>query len=396
MSTTPSVPSTPPPHAIAVDNKLDYEPVRQSEALTHFPALDGVRGIAVLMVVLIHTFVLQNTTGVVLWLTKFAAIGWMGVDLFFVLSGFLITSILLRTRPTFTDARNFVIRRALRTWPLYYAVLLLALFVLRSTSIYASTGLNDAYRNQWWFYLHASNLLFSLRQSWSADCISHFWSLAVEEQFYLIWPFVVLSFRGKLVPWACAGLIVLAVGTKCVLLWNDAGILPMFASTPAKADALAFGSLAAWWNFRYGPGYRKWAACLLVGAVTYAIGYSVYFGEYPPFKPFHAYALWSVELAFACWIYLMLTPVPVLTAVLSRGVLPFFGKYSYGIYVLHQFFHPLFDHFCSPRWLALQVGSKSVASVMYFSIVLSVSTLAAVVSYHLFEAQFLKLKDRFR
>lgn len=364
--------------------------------LGHVPALDGIRGIAVLLVILIHTFTLQNTTPPVSYITRFAAIGWLGVDLFFVLSGFLITAILLRTNPTVRDARNFIMRRALRTWPLYYAVLFLALYVLRFTPIYASTGLNDAYRNQLWFHLHASNILFSLRQSWSANCLSHFWSLAVEEQFYLVWPFVVLPLRGRLVPWACLALIATAILTKCLLLWNGAGMLPIFASTPAKADALAFGALAAWFHHHYGPARRTLALSLLAAALTVVMTYTVATGEFPPGKPFHAYALWAVELAFACGIYLMLTRTPVLTPLLSRGPLPFFGKYSYGLYVFHHFLEPVFHHYCSPQSLALWFGSKSLASVTYFTIVLTTSTLLSIASYHLFESQFLKLKSRFR
>src|SRR5580698_6867484 len=135
--------------------------------------LDSVRGLAVLLVLVHNTDIYPS-----LHLGLITNAGWSGVDLFFVLSGFLITGILIDTKEAQNYFSSFYARRMLRIFPLYYAVLtLLVIVALHPTQIY--------------YYLYLSNWLILLKDGWQPNVAGHFWSLAVEEQFYLIWPLCV-------------------------------------------------------------------------------------------------------------------------------------------------------------------------------------------------------------
>ncbi len=137
------------------------------------PQLDGLRAIAVMAVVFQH-FAPSGWSKVIPW-------GGLGVTLFFVLSGYLITGILLKGREEPGMLRHFYIRRALRIFPVYYATLLIA-------ALLAIPPVRETF---WWHAFYLSNVLFALKNSYFG-AVSPFWSLAVEQHFYLIWPWVVL------------------------------------------------------------------------------------------------------------------------------------------------------------------------------------------------------------
>ena len=149
----------------------------------HIPALDGLRGIAILLVLAFHTELLPT-------LKPLARDGWAGVDLFFVLSGFLITRILLKSRNSPRYFTNFYARRILRIWPVYFGILL---FVFASER-YRLLG--DSATSWWWISLATFTQNFYIgAYGWNAlpDWLGPTWSLGIEEQFYLIWPLLVKS-----------------------------------------------------------------------------------------------------------------------------------------------------------------------------------------------------------
>ena len=153
--------------------------------MRHIPALDGLRGLAILLVLIFHWF--PNTH----WINTLPN-GPIGVTLFFVLSGFLITSILLQAREKndfLTSFKSFIFRRALRIFPIYY-LLLLAIYVLGRLGFSLQT---DFFQHPEYYLFYAYNHYLEMRKDWS-DLLSPFWSLAVEEQFYLIWPIIILAF----------------------------------------------------------------------------------------------------------------------------------------------------------------------------------------------------------
>src|SRR5690625_4685275 len=163
--------------------RLSYSPHQ------YVKELDGVRGVAILLVILFHCFPSPLT-----------GLGWIGVDLFFVLSGFLITGILIDSKGNKRYYSNFIGRRILRIFPLYYLVLFIMLFLLPLIGRGFSSGSNYSFylRHQGWFWSYLQNWLFSFHGFPKNLILSHFWSLGVEEQFYLVWPFLVLLLPKKL------------------------------------------------------------------------------------------------------------------------------------------------------------------------------------------------------
>ena len=152
----------------------------------HIPALDGVRAVAVLLVICFH-FWQVFTYGPYSLVGKIAMWGQTGVDLFFVLSGFLITGILLDTKGSPSFLRNFYARRILRIFPLYYATLLTIYLIGPLFRWSAWVPENQSL----WFWTYLQNLPMTFAPGHVAGP-EHFWSLAVEEQFYMVWPFLVL------------------------------------------------------------------------------------------------------------------------------------------------------------------------------------------------------------
>ena len=153
------------------------------------PTLDGVRGLAILLVLAHNYLLLESPSGIAGYMTeRVLNAGWVGVQLFFVLSGFLITWGLLESRDTENYFRNFYARRVLRIFPLYYLMLILTFLVLPALNFYPKTIADDA-PCQWWLWLFLSN--WSQPYGICGNSLPHFWSLAVEEQFYLVWPLAV-------------------------------------------------------------------------------------------------------------------------------------------------------------------------------------------------------------
>src|SRR5947209_649249 len=163
---------------------------------THMPALDGLRGLAILMVLAFH-FSLGHLAPERFLLAipyTVAGIGWVGVDLFFVLSGFLITGILYDAKASQTYFRDFYAKRVLRIFPLYYGVLVAFFMVI--PLVHPLRSVTELKPVQAWAWLYATNVKDSLAGDWCFDKVwvrlNQFWSLAVEEHFYMIWPVAVL------------------------------------------------------------------------------------------------------------------------------------------------------------------------------------------------------------
>ena len=178
---------------------------------SHCVALDGVRGLAILMVTIYRLCKELDPSGYpgIAAIRNFALAGARGVDLFFVLSGFLITGILIRSKGNPHYFRNFILRRSLRIFPLYFFSLVAGLFIMPSV---IETSVFDLSRNeQFYLWTYTSNLRMSWLNEWCFGPFDHFWSLAIEEHFYFVWPAIVLLLTKRRLAIACAGTIV-AVG----------------------------------------------------------------------------------------------------------------------------------------------------------------------------------------
>ncbi|MBD0299632.1 MAG: acyltransferase, partial [Nitrososphaera sp.] len=207
------------------------------EGRIYYPALDVLRGIAILLVVAYHNF----------GYFPYLRFGWLGVDLFFVLSGFLITDILLTSKQDRNYFRNFYARRFLRIFPLYYLTLIL--FYAASPFLFSQQGAGSVYayyhQNQFWYWLLGQNWLIADKGIGPVPYLGHFWSLAVEEQFYLIWPFVVFLIKNlKKLRHLILFLILLAVIVR-VIVWiqNPEAVNKYYCNTFTRMDSLLMGSL---------------------------------------------------------------------------------------------------------------------------------------------------------
>jgi peptidoglycan/LPS O-acetylase OafA/YrhL len=362
----------------------------------HLIALDGVRGIAVLAVVFMHLFSV-NYEGAATPLRALGTLisyGWMGVDLFFVLSGFLITGILVDSREGPSFFRNFYARRFLRIFPLYYGVLLLLLLLSKPLQIN-------------WHGIYIPLLLY-LQNSpsvfqWS-DRLSpflsllHLWSLAIEEQFYLAWPLCVyLARTRKRVFWMSVALSCGALVLRITLVLMGYGYREIHCNTLCRADSLLLGAALAM-LFRS----RHWERVLRI-AVPATLALAVAFVGtiwLRPLVPFFGSAMWleGIEYTFValgfCFVLAWSLKPGLFARCVSLSGFRFFGKYSYGLYLLHVIFLPWL--MVVPRRYLLNItGSRLLAVLGSAALALSVSVALAVLSFQLIEKRFLRLKRFF-
>lgn len=359
---------------------------------SHLPALDGLRGIAVLLVLGFHFGIGAWFLGLKNPLVAATRYGWIGVDLFFVLSGFLITGILYDERRSPHYFRNFYARRTLRIFPLYYLGLLFAALLVMFwpplAKIESKTFL--------WPSLYLSNIAIAA-DSWLAipEHMSHYWSLSVEEHFYLFWPFVLrFGTRSQLMVMA-ASLATAALVLRIVLVVSGADPTLVFVLTPTRLDSLAIGgflSLAV-----RGPGgvqallrpaARVGGAAVVLVLLLNAVRRSI--NEYDPFVQTAGFTLWA--LAFGGLLISGIAWSPLKNLLENPG-LRWLGRYSYGLYVWH---YPIYFVFFEDDTLQRRFHVEGTfRSLLYVAASLAITLVIALVSYHLFEKQFLKLKSRF-
>jgi|SaaInlStandDraft_1057018.scaffolds.fasta_scaffold31774_2 peptidoglycan/LPS O-acetylase OafA/YrhL len=356
--------------------------------VSHIPALDGVRGLAIVLVVLFHSGLIINGSSSTekLWLQS-VSFGWAGVDLFFVLSGYLISSILINARESKYYFRNFFARRAVRIFPLYFASLAI-LYTYR----FADPDF------QWWYWLFAQNWIPILNGTAQPIAMQPYWSLAVEEQFYLIWPFVIYLLKPNQVSRFCYMTIAAVFAARCYAKVNGVDPWAITITTPFRMDALAMGALVATvYQQSDIKALRKtgWRFAA-IGTLT-VLGISFYEGGYR-MDGFLAQTLGYTMFAAAC---AGLIAVIVSHEGSSPGVLRFFeskvlqhlGNRSYAIYVMHMPLLVMMTVIYQQR-LANKDQSGSL-DIQCFMIVIVVCLILAELSWHLFEKQFLKLKKHF-
>ncbi len=366
-----------------MDKGLPQQEPSAGSSLVKLPQLDGLRAVAVSAVLLEHFFWGHYLTHALPW-------GWLGVRLFFVISGFLITSILLECReisettgiPKRRSIRQFYARRALRILPLYYLVLFSA----------AAIGVAPVRETFAWLATFTSNIYFALRGEWLPP-VTHLWSLAVEEQFYLVWPWVILFVPRRHLP----RVMLAAVGIA--LLWRTLSVaaghaaVTTWVATPGSLDTLAMGSLLA--IVRRPPHSvftqpRRFAGlCLAIGAPLMVLTLGLHLAGISLSTRLVlsdlAMALsftWLVSRAadgFEGWGGRLLNLAPV----------RYLGKISYGVYVYH-----LFVKLLLPGTL-VRIG-LSYPSGLAGELLTTGATIAiASASWHLFELPINSLKSHF-
>ncbi len=218
------------------------------EPLDRNPVLDGIRGLAILLVLVLHgSFIvaLEHPPGI--YLQRIMRTGWIGVDLFFVLSGFLITTILFKCRGRLKNISHFYLRRALRILPLYYGLIaILFVAIPLFIDIRLVPGYFYLYKHQIWFWLYVQNFLFAkFGRLATFPYVQHLWSLAIEEQFYLIWPAAVYFLSDRALKSLCVAGMIGCLTIRVFWLLNGISSMQVYVHTLARVDTLMYGGYLA-------------------------------------------------------------------------------------------------------------------------------------------------------
>jgi len=360
---------------LPLENVISMPPILSNRKPV--PALTGLRGVAVMLVVMFHSGFPPLEGGSI------------GVDIFFVLSGFLITSLILAERAetgTF-NFRMFYLKRALRLFP---ALALLLLVFMSLCFFFAFPApFRDAWQESLIVALYMANWTRAFN-FYGPEYLGHTWSLSIEEQFYIIWPMLLLaicvlrSSRSRIL--LIAALLLLSLGTRCWMTNHGASVDRLYNGLDTRADALLAGAFAATVlaGFELGTDncvrLQRWLRVLSPLSFLSLLIVATFVSE---LTKFGFYAVYTIVQA--------LTLVVILDCVIGKGgsvkaflesrVVVWLGTISYGIYLWH---YPV----------ALTVYQHKIQPPVRFAITLGFALLAATASYYLIEKRFLGMKSR--
>jgi peptidoglycan/LPS O-acetylase OafA/YrhL len=355
--------------------------------MKYIKQLDSVRAIAVILVIISHwvpqTHIINKTPN-----------GAIGVNIFFVLSGFLISKILFDHRnkaeqldvSKYKVIKNFYFRRMLRIFPIYY----LTIFTLLIFHEHTDTNIKSAFL---YFFTYTSNFYFFQLQHWDG-MISHLWTLAVEEQFYLIWPWLMLLVNKKYLLHIILGFILIGVVSQWLLMGVNMSVILTFTCF----DAFGLGALLAW-QIVYGRrSLNRLYTGLSIAAIICVLLF--FFGLITTILIFPLRTIVSI---IALWLiaYIVLNQQNdklKINMLLNNRILIFLGKISYGIYLYHhiipgalnlkiidRYLNPLLpDYLYKDHWARLYVTENAILLIVI-----------SWLSYVLIEKRFLNLKKQF-
>jgi peptidoglycan/LPS O-acetylase OafA/YrhL len=385
------------------------------------PTLDGMRGLAVLLVLMFHfawTFPGEDPATAVDFIDKVAVrihaflwSGWIGVDLFFVLSGYLITRGLVAPskRATGSRLKMFWMRRVLRIFPLYYAFIIVGTIValaLEGTSAWVPGP-------SYWVYMQNYSLAFDdevLR--WTA----HFWSLAIEEQFYFVWPIVAIMVSRKRLVLTILVLIPAVVLLRAFMVFKGAQI-PLFQqwfhgpegiakfvyrATFTRADGLLSGAFVAVTqrevSHPVSVAWRRLRFPILVSTALALCGLYVLangLNDYDRRIMAVGYVMLAVFFASAISMCADSVISDRMRRFLSWKPLVACGKVSYGMYIFHWVLVIWLVPRISKMQMTMGTATKMALNTAVIVVSIAITYVFAEVSFRYFEAKFLKLKSRF-
>ena len=376
------------------DNSL----VRELNLRGRLTALDGLRGTAILAVFFYHYA--RGASGhtnsaVVRAFSVLFGFGWTGVDLFFVLSGFLITGILYETLAAPGYYRNFYARRVLRIFPIYYLVVI----VLAAVGFFLGVHWKPGHLSFLVYLGYPAALLWpALIQLSPYIAVTHLWSLSLEEQFYMVWPWIIAKLRTpENILRGCLAVAGIAVLVR-TLIYTTGWLSTAWAYTflLCRADAIATGAAIA--ILVRGAWQRRllaWAPFIFLLAAGGIIALCALRRTVEHDDPAIATLGFSVlAIMYGALLLSSLRSHSWLEWVLSLPLLRMFGKYSYGLYLYHfpltVVLSPLKEVFVA------RTNSYLVGTSLHLAFNISINLLVAAASFHFIESPILRLKGRFK
>jgi peptidoglycan/LPS O-acetylase OafA/YrhL len=357
----------------------------------HIPALDGIRGLAILLVT-IYRFSGIRDYETAAWLKPLLEFGTHGVDLFFVLSGFLITGILFDSKGDEHYFRNFYARRTLRIFPLYYFTLLVVLVLLPWCGLstnWLQASPTDV--SSLWYY--GGNVLMAYHGEWHLGALNHFWSLCVEEHFYLVWPLVIFMCSRTTAMRVCAAAFLASAGSRILWMLLGGNRVAPEVFTLFRLDALCAGAWIA--LAARGP---NGLTNLLPGAKLVALATGLML--------LPIIALQKQILTVPTTLYAGFFAAFILLAVAAgqdgwlsflgkSKVLQWLGRYSYGMYVYQNLLLVGFASFFTPAVIEHWTGSAVFGRVAFLVSMFALTCGVAWVSWNVLEKRCLAFKHYF-
>ncbi len=357
--------------------------------IIHLPGLNGLRAIAAMAVVISHITLSLGDFGLVSTIfgsdqdgnPKGLLLASYGVSIFFALSGFLITFLLLKEKErTLTiNIKYFYMRRLLRIWPLYYLVLTITIFVYYIFEITYNQNMVP-------FYIFlAANIPIIINST--LPFLGHFWSIGVEEQFYLFWPWLA-KIKNKIFIKVLFILLIFLIGLK-ILFWlinyKYNYSLPLVAISVSRFDTMIIGGIGAFYYY-HNSKYNKY----FTNRITQIISWSILFLVAINF--FHISSLIDNEIIALITVFIIFAQITRTNYMidLDNKVLDFIGRISFGIYVIH----PLIIFLCSKSMSKFNDSSISNYLIVY-SVIIVLTVVISYLSYSFYEKQFIKLKSKF-
>lgn len=353
----------------------------------HLTALDGIRGVSVLCVILAHH-------------VRFP-LAFLAMDCFFVLSGFLITGILLDTKGSKGYFKNFYFRRALRIFPIYYFTLFVFFYVLDGCcSLSDNPDFEFYFENEISFWVYFQNYSLAHMDPRQSHALVHLWSLAVEEQFYVFVPLMVFLFSRKNLAFLFGLIIIGALFYRVDNFVNNGSWVIEYMSTVSRMDALALGGVVAllvrsqWWETikNYRRQFKIVLACLIFYFLLWMLTSDNFY-----FLPARGIIQRTVNYTLSALMFSLLLVLAVLkdkyiTKVFCAKLLTYLGKRSYAIYIFHMPIKHMLIPFLTTHvfWLA-NLGKWPTICLS-----LLLATTSGEISWRLIEKQALGLKKYFK
>lgn len=367
----------------------------------HSLPLDGLRGLAILLVLAHHFSIVRSDASFDAGVLNLLHNGWIGVDLFFVLSGFLITGILIDTRDSERYFVSFYARRTLRIVPLYYLMVFLSYHVLPNFPIWYSRLVGPgSVPHESYFWLFLTNFVFAEQDQFQHGVLTIAWTLAIEEQFYLLWAVVVWICPPRWLGPACAVMVFGVPLLRAAAVAAGSSLIQIHVQTPYRADTLAAGAWLAWRSRQPNPeAVFRFAPWSVLAGLSGVVGLAWWDGHLvwdTPGKQSLGYSFLALAASGLLVCVITRSEGSRWVRTFSAGWLRSVGRYSYCLYLIHlpvlwTMKELVFDPTRAPQLM----GSSLPAQVMFYAVAFVPAFALAWLSWRYFEQPILRLKRFF-